>query len=304
MRARWIITVGLLAVAGAALAQDRVAQDRVGEARRTLGQLNEHEIELAQRIGANRGELARLLGALQLFGRDPPPALLVNPGDAKRAVRAAILIRAITPELEGRARAFAAEAADLAKARRAAAEASGDLFAAESARSDRGGRLDGVMGDAESVLLKGPSRPFMSSLASQPAPTHLFAPVEGLVTTRFGGRLADGTRAKGVAFKPPPGTAVMSPAAGVADYVGPLNGWGYVVILRGGGGCHMVLSGLGKVSVVTGQSVAAGQVVGAMSADGQSPPELYFDVRMRGTPVDPAKLISGTAQQTQAATTD
>src|SRR5260221_6749671 len=132
MRARWIITVGLLAVAGAALAQDRVAQDGVGEARRTLGQLNEHEIELAQKIGANRGELARLLGAVQLFGGDPLPALLVNPRDAKDAVRAAILIRAITPELEGRARAFAAEAADLANARRAAARGRGGPFAARS----------------------------------------------------------------------------------------------------------------------------------------------------------------------------
>src|SRR5258706_12349708 len=142
MRARWIITVGLLAVAGAALAQDRVAQDRVGEARRTLGQLNEHEIELAQKIGANRGELARLLGALQLFGRDPPPALLVNPGDAKGAVRAAILIPAITPKLEGRARAFAAEAADLAKARRAAAQANGGPVHAANGRSQCPGAPD------------------------------------------------------------------------------------------------------------------------------------------------------------------
>src|SRR5437899_725266 len=204
MRARWMLTLAVLALSGAALAQDRVA-----EARRNLAELNARETEIAQKIGANRGELARLLGALQLFGRDPPPALLVSPADAKDAVRAAILIRAITPELEARAQALAADAAELAKARRLAAEASGDLFAAESALSDRKSRLEGVMADAESALLAGPPRPFTNSLASQPAPTHLIAPVDGPATTRFGGRLSDGTRAAGLAYPPAPGTAVV-----------------------------------------------------------------------------------------------
>jgi septal ring factor EnvC (AmiA/AmiB activator) len=76
-------------------------------------------------------------------------------------------------------------------------------------------------------------------------------------------------------------------------YAGPLNGWGDVVILRAGGGCHMVLSGLGKVTVAAGQSVAAGAPVGAMPSDGQSAPELYLEVRMPGGPVDPARLMGG-----------
>lgn len=299
MRPRWLLTFALIALGGAALAQDRVAS-----ARRTLADLNVQEAALAQRIGANRGELARLLGALQMFGRDPPPALLVRPEDAKDAVRAAILIRAITPALEARARALAADAGELAKTRRRVAEASGALFAAESELSDRKSRLDGVATDAESALLSGPSRPFMNALASQPAPTHLITPTVGVISTRYGGRLADGARATGIAFRTSPGAEVLSPAAGVVDYVGPLNGWGFVVILRAGGGCHMVLSGLGKVSVATGQSVAVGQVVGAMGNAARPAPELYFEVRMRGRPVDPAALISGSAQQTQAATTD
>jgi septal ring factor EnvC (AmiA/AmiB activator) len=30
-----------------------------------------------------------------------------------------------------------------------------------------------------------------------------------------------------------------------------------------------------------------------MPIDGQSPPELYLEVRMAGGPIDPAKLMSG-----------
>ncbi len=52
-------------------------------------------------------------------------------------------------------------------------------------------------------------------------------------------------------------------------------------------------SGLGKVSVAVGQSVAADFPVGAMPIDGQTPPELYLEVRLAGSPIDPAKLMSG-----------
>jgi septal ring factor EnvC (AmiA/AmiB activator) len=55
----------------------------------------------------------------------------------------------------------------------------------------------------------------------------------------------------------------------------------------------MVLSGLGKVAVAVGQSVAAGAPIGAMPSDGQSPPELYLEVRMPGGPIDPASLMGG-----------
>src|SRR3569623_922627 len=73
---------------------------RVADARHSLAVLNAQEADLAQRIGHNRAELARLLGALQLYGRQPPPALLIDPSEVKDSVRAAILIKAITPALE------------------------------------------------------------------------------------------------------------------------------------------------------------------------------------------------------------
>jgi len=270
---------------------------RVAEARRTLAALNVQEADLAQRIGRNRAELAQVLGALQLFARQPPPALLVAPGEVKDSVRGAILLKAIAPALEARARALSGEAATLAAVRRRAAAANGDLFAAESAQEDRRSRLEGVMSDTE-VLSPPAARAAAAAAAPEAPPTHLSPPVAGRRTAGFDGRLADGLKSHGLAYVADAGAPVASPAAAVVDYAGPLNGWGQVVILRASGGCHMVLSGLGKLTVRAGQSVAAGQVVGTMPKDGQSIRELYFEVRLRGVPVDPARLLTGTSPKT------
>lgn len=260
--------------------------------RRQLSAIAAQEDALAAKLGADRHALARLLGALETFSRDPPPPLLVSPADARDAVRAMILAKAIAPQLQARARALEAEAATLGRLRRQAAQASGDLFAAESALEDRQGRLDAVAADAD-LLAPTPARPPAPAADALPAPSVLLAPADGRLAAGFGGRLDSGQRSEGLAWRTVAGAPVRSPAAAVVAYAGPLNGWGQVVILRAGGGCHMVLSGLGKVTVTAGQSVAAAFPVGAMPADGQSPPELYLEVRMAEGPIDPARLMAG-----------
>lgn len=284
MRRALILAASLLALP----AHGQSLEDR----RRTLQQITAQEDAVLARIGADRNALAHLLGALELFSRDPPPPLLVSPADAKDAVRAMILARAITPQLQARARALAAQAATLRTLRRQAAQASGDLFAAESAIEDRQGRLDAVTADAD-LMAPGPARAAVVGEDAQAAPASILAPVEARIAVRYGGRLDNGMHAEGVAYRTGAGDAVRSPAAALVAYAGPLNGWGEVVILRAGGGCHMVLSGLGKVAVAVGQSVAAGAPIGAMPSDGQSPPELYLEVRMPGGPIDPARLMDG-----------
>ena len=58
----------------------------VGERRLRLAAINAREAELVARMGANANDLSRLLGALQTYSRNPPPALFVNPRDARNAV--------------------------------------------------------------------------------------------------------------------------------------------------------------------------------------------------------------------------
>lgn len=256
-----------------------------------LAVLNAREQALNAERGRNANQLARLLSVLQQFKRDPPPALLVRPDDARDAVRAAILVKAMAPELQRRAQTYAAEATDIARQRRLAAVANETLFTAESERADErptpeaidpnGAALRGYAASGADPLFEGPLSP----------PEVLLAPAEGPVTHRFGEALHGTARSQGLTILTARGARVQSPGAGLVQYVGPVRGWGVILILRMSGGYHLVLAGLDRATVDVGQSVAAGAPVGWMADGGNSPSELYLEVREKGVPVDPSRWL-------------
>jgi len=291
----------------------------VSDKRLKLASLSVRETELAARAGANRNRLSRLLGALEMYSRQPPPALLVHPADAKDAVRAAILIRALTPELEKRARVFAAEEEAFRKIRREAAQDSAALFSAESDLADQRAQIEALIADKTQVerslaaeiliadneiaALASRARSLGELVGGLPAGAlatagtlSLSRPVSGEPTARFRQRGGDGRMSEGWVWRPAPGAAVVSPGAGVVEYSGPVPGWGAVLIVRASGGYHLVLGGLETTLVTLGQSVAPGQPVGRMANPGgfgvaSRPSDLHLEVRKDGEPVDPARFM-------------
>jgi septal ring factor EnvC (AmiA/AmiB activator) len=251
-----------------------------------LARLNMRETELTAEQTRNMSQLAQLLSIVEQLTRDPPPALLVSPDDARDAARAAMLVRAMTPELQQRARAYAHEAGEMMRRRRLAAVASEALFTSESERAEAAPleqphQAELSLGSPEAFA--GPSTP----------PDRLLAPVSGPLTTRFGERAPGGGKSNGLSYSAARGARVSSPAGGAVQYVGPVKGWGVILILRLTGGYHLVLAGLAQTSVGVGQSVAPGQPVGWMPDARQSPSELYLEVRERGVPVDPERWMKG-----------
>jgi len=249
-----------------------------------LERLNLTETELTVDQGANMHRLSRLLSVLEQLKRDPPPALLVSPDDARDAVRAAILVKAITPDLAGRAQGYAQGANEVMRQRRLAAVQSEALFERDSLAaealpapdSSAGVRLRGAL-DADTATLTPPQR--------------LVLPAAGTVVRRFGDTLAGGGRSNGLTVSTTKGARAVSPAAGLVQYVGPVKGWDVIVILRLAGGYHLVLAGLERTSVQVGQSVAEGQPVGWATDGRQATSELYLEVREQGSPVDPATWL-------------
>src|SRR5690606_22704052 len=98
----------------------RDTETRLTASEQRLADLAETEGGLRKRFQSERAVMAELLGALQRMGRQPPPALLVRPDDALAAIRSAILLGAILPEIRGKAESLAADLEELARVRRAA----------------------------------------------------------------------------------------------------------------------------------------------------------------------------------------
>ena len=262
-----------------------------------LARLNVEETELSVEQTRNMGQLARLLSVLEQLKRDPPPALLVSPRDAKDAVRAAILVKAMTPGLQARASGYAHEAGEMMRQRRLAAVESEALFTNDSARADA---ISPPM--LPQASLRGPTAPPGLPQEVISPPQSLSIPTPGPIVRRFGSALASGGRTNGMTFSAAGGARVASPGPGYVQYVGPVKGWGVILILRLAGGYHLVLAGLDRTSVSVGQSVAAGETVGFMPDGRQSPSdgtsggkasrELYLEVRNQGVPVDPGHWLN------------
>lgn len=126
----------------------------------------------------------------------------------------------------------------------------------------------------------------------------LALPVAGKLVRRFGGDDGNGGVMQGDMVATQSEAIVTAPSNGSILYAGPFRSYGQLLILNAGDGYHVVLAGLSRISVVSGQSVLAGEPIGAMgearvadaSAEtlGNAVPELYVEFRKDGKPVDPA----------------
>ncbi len=294
----------------------RTELDRLDHARITAGAdvdakrarleaLNARERSILADLGINRQRLSLLLSALQLFRRDPPPALLVAPENARDAVRAAILIRAMTPDLQRRADAYARQATAVGTLRREAAAASAELFTAESVVADRKGEIERLIIEktqlerayAHEALTEENELRTLGVLTDglgrvEPTgPLHLRSPAAGAIVRRFGADMPAGGKSPGLTIRTEKGLTVAAPAAGTVEYAGALNGWGAVLILRSQGAYHLVLAGLDQITASPGQSVAAGAPIGKMPDHVSSDPELYLEIRENGEPADPERWL-------------
>src|SRR5262249_30144501 len=83
-----------------------------------LDSLNAPERALQKTLDQRRAVIVEVIAALQRMGRQPPPALVVSPEDALRAVRTAITLGAVLPEMHSQADALAGDLAALLKVRK------------------------------------------------------------------------------------------------------------------------------------------------------------------------------------------
>jgi septal ring factor EnvC (AmiA/AmiB activator) len=121
-------------------------------------------------------------------------------------------------------------------------------------------------------------------------------PVNGVKLKEFGAPDGNGGAEKGLSIATRAGAQVTAPADGWVVYAGPFRSYGQLLILNVGGGYHVLLAGMDRISVDLGQFVLTGEPVAVMGngshiaailATGSSQPVLYVEFRKDGVPVDP-----------------
>jgi len=321
-----------------------------------LGPLDEREQLFRKSLDERRGAIVEIIAALQRIGRQPPPALMVRPEDALEAVRTAITLGAVVPEMRAEADALAGDLADLLQVRKEIvvqrAKLSGDLavlgreqlrmsllidqrqktqaIAQQALDAERQraadlaqqvGSIKDLIAKLESSLdsatrnahasdratTKDATQPELAALSDPGRLTpavafadmrgHMRLPVNGTRIREFGGSDGTGGTQKGLSVASRTGAEITAPCDGWVVYAGPFRSYGQLLILNAGGGYHVLLAGMERISVDIGQFVLTGEPVAVMGdgpqasaavVTGPRQPVLYVEFRKDGTPIDPS----------------
>ncbi|MBN9041497.1 MAG: hypothetical protein BGP05_02640 [Rhizobiales bacterium 62-47] len=120
-------------------------------------------------------------------------------------------------------------------------------------------------------------------------------PVNGTQIRSFGGSDGAGGTEKGISLATRPGAQVTTPCDGWVVYAGPFRSYGQLLILNAGGGYHVLIAGMERISVSIGQFVLTGEPIATMGTTSRiasilaanvSRPVLYIEFRKDGVPID------------------
>ena len=90
-------------------------EDAVLESTKRLDDLAVQEKDIKKSLISRRAVLSEVLGALQRMGKNPPPAIVVSASDTLSAVRSAILLGSVLPELRTEAEALITDLTSLSE---------------------------------------------------------------------------------------------------------------------------------------------------------------------------------------------
>jgi septal ring factor EnvC (AmiA/AmiB activator) len=161
------------------------------------------------------------------------------------------------------------------------------------------------------ATLNDPAR-LAPAVAFVAAKGRLSLPVSGAKIKEFGAPDGLGGAEKGISISTRAGAQVTAPSDGWVVYAAPYRSYGQLLILNVGGGYHVLLAGMERMTVDLGQFVLTGEPVAIMgsgtqvasasvgaatSAFGSSQPVLYIEFRKDGTPVDPGPWWAATENE-------
>jgi murein DD-endopeptidase MepM/ murein hydrolase activator NlpD len=128
-------------------------------------------------------------------------------------------------------------------------------------------------------------------------------PVMGRITSSFGERTDpfagdEGEFHRGIDIAAPTGTAIHATGDAVVASAGWGSGYGREVILDHGHGITTLYAHMASITVVPGENVTRGQVIGYVGVSGRSTgAHLHYEVRINDTAVNPHRYMRMTMVQ-------
>lgn len=121
-------------------------------------------------------------------------------------------------------------------------------------------------------------------------------PVEGFVSSRFGGRASPfggrGEFHKGLDINNRIGTPIIAPARGTVSLAAQDGAYGNSVEIDHGSGIITKYAHMQRYLVKQGQWVKRGEIIGYIGMTGRTTgPHLHYEVRLNGMPVNPLRYI-------------
>ena len=316
-------------VGDAQAALDDLRQQREASATRRA-QLQTQKQRREADLTASRSALAGQLRAAYLIGRQEPLKLLLNQGDPAQAGRMfvyysyfgrarALEIGAIETDLQrigqldgqlqvqdaklaGLQQAQQAQVSALEQARSQRMTVLASISAQTQTRAERLIRLRQQQSGLESLLAE--LRRAAASLPQEDLGHSPFAqlrgklprPVAGRIVQSYGGVRAGGLKWQGDLFATRHDAPVRAVSQGRVVYADWLAGLGLLIIIDHGNGYMSLYGHNARLYESVGQRVTAGQTIAeAGDSGGSARPELYFEIRKEGKPLDP-RLWFGRSQ--------
>jgi septal ring factor EnvC (AmiA/AmiB activator) len=249
--------------------------DALAKTRESIARERDELAEKSRTLAADKMRLAALIDARQQSLASAQDALGSQHERAAELARRATSLKDLIARLDSekaarKAAADAAHAADVATA--------ADIEArAQAARAD-------------TARLK-PEIAFAHAKGQAPLPA------AGVILKSFGEPDDLGGIERGVSLATPAGATVSAPADGAVLFAGGYRSYGQLLIIDAGGGYYVLLAGMNRINVQSGEFVLAGEPVGVMgdgsarmaaaAAVGAARPVLYIEFRKDGTAIDP-----------------
>ncbi len=128
------------------------AENAASAAEERLTTLAASEAAIRKSLDGRREILGSVLAALQRMGRKPPPALLTQPEDVLRAIRASMLLGAVLPQLRAETEALASDLQDLVSLRASIVAEKAKLAQEVETRRNERARLEALVAARQKAI--------------------------------------------------------------------------------------------------------------------------------------------------------